>query len=321
MKRKTILPITLAFSLVLNAFSQKLPEMFVPRTISDPRIARFSTGVDSKFEKLRVVLPNLTTSFIYSYAEIDMLLSKIGAAEGLRVYLAVHKPCADFSLPATVKKNKIMLLFSPGNARSLAVPEQFFFIDENDGRDFLYEIADMSCIRLWRDSYTGDEIQDILRTTLIANDPDNRDDAYPGKYFDTKSIFYKKEDLAEAITLENRFPHRLNTGQSINIDYLKFSLSAHDNIGQYPRDQNDRRFRKRILLDIDYMYKIGNAPGRVFHFEDLANIDDRLTKTVKMTKKNNLTNQQLKKLSIKQKLKILQLKGIDNGQLCPTYCP
>lgn len=318
MKRKISLVIVSILVISIKTLCQKLPTMFVPKTIAENRISQFTSGTTSKYQQLKVKLANLNASFMYTNAEMNMLLSKIVSADGLRIYFAIYNDCIPYTLPSGVKKNKIILLFSPGYQDSKPDEEKFFFIDENDNKDSVYQIDNMDCIRQWTTNYYSDVIQNILRKRLIPNDPDNVDQSIPDKYFDTKSIFYQKDFLKEAITTEQTYTHVLKTGQKVNIDYFKFSIASFDNVGQFPPDASGHRWRNRLLLNIDYMYKTGTQKN-VFHFEDLINFDDRLNQS--LASKSNFSDKQLEKLSRKEKLKILRENSLDNGQLCPTYCP
>lgn len=317
MKRKIFLALVLVLAINLNTLCQNIPGMYIPKFISDHRISQFISGTNSKFSKVKQKLPNLTSSFIYTKEEIKILLSKIDTTDGLRVYFAVYNDCTNYPLPSTVKKNKIILLFSPGYVNDKPRTEQFFFIDENDNKDSVYEIIDMNCVQQWINNYKSDAIQNILRNTLVSNDPDNEDPNLPSKYFDTKSIFYPKDLLNEAITLEETYPHILKNGQKVNIEYFEFSISAFDNIGQFPPDPAGHKWRNRLLLNIDYMYKT-IVPKKVLYLENLVNFDDRWNQT--LMARFNLSKEKLEKLSKSKKLK-LWMFGLDNGQLCPTNCP
>lgn len=301
--------------------SQPWPAMHVPKPISEQRIKNFSTGTRSKYNRLTTVNNRQDKKVVYSKNAIHELILKIPNVDtiGLRVYFARYDKVSQTEIPSTVEDKKVILIFSYGYLLTKYADAPYFFIDDKASNNPVIEITDTQAVNRWIKNYNL-FCQDALRDGLITGDRDNDDPTEPGKKFDTKSIFYNLNDLIEATSTEENNQHVLN-GLPISISAYQFSFSAHGPLG------NGRRWRNRMQLDIDYMYK-NNGIDTPFHLDDLDDAAERERQTAikelvryDTVKQKSLAPKGVKKLSRSQVKKILSIKSIDNGQLCPTNCP
>lgn len=313
------------FFIIQNVIAQPLPNMYVEKSESNTRIARFSNGRNSKYKRLLQLNGKQDMYFDYSNVAIKNLINKIGTENGLRLYFAKYDRLSVTKMPSSTEDKKVILIFSPGSLFSKPAAEQFYFIDDKDPSNPVININDVNAVARWIRNYEQ-ECQQVLRPGLSPNDPDNRHPYKPGPYFDTESIFYSKASLEEAINKEETYPHTIN-GAAITISAYRVSFSSFGKNGK-PAGPGHNRFKKRMQIEIDYMYTAASGNKVIFHFEDLDNFDQRSRETIKASLDSvnnkintNYSSADIDRLSKTEIIKLLQSVLIDNGQLCPTSCP
>ncbi len=322
---RTVVQILLLCQIVLGAKAQPLPQMFVDKATTNYRIMQFSNIEGSKYEALRKQNGYQDLFFIYSNTAVKNLLDYVKVEKGIRIYIALYNAsCDKNNLPNSIEDNKVILLFSPGYNLSKPKTERFYFINDKEKNNSIIEV-DKDCAQNWIDSYNESD-QNVLLPTLLHNDPGNRHPDRANEFSDTRSIFFPLDSLKEATIVEEGYSHKIR-GQEIKITGYKFSFSAYDSLGTV-HNRTDTLYKNRLLLQFDYMY--GPATKHVFYLDDLDNFENRLTKALikrqrifgnilKKEKYKFISDAEVKVMPLSKKIETLKL--IDNGQLCPTYCP
>ena len=322
-----VVHVLLFSQIALGIKAQPLPKMFVDKATTNYRIMQFSNIEGSKYEALRKQNGYQDLFFIYSNIAIKNLLDLIKAEEkGIRIYIALYNAsCDKNNLPNSIEDNKVILLFSPGYNLSKPKTERFYFINDKEKNNLIIEV-DKDCAQNWIDSYNESD-QNVLLPTLLHNDPGNRHPDRINEFSDTRSIFFPLDSLKAATIDEEKNVHILR-GKKIDITGYKFSFSAYDSLGTV-RNATDTLYRNRLLLQFDYMYTIGDKK-HTFYLDDLKGFEDRVTTSLikrkqqfnialRKEKYKLLSDEYIKKMTLNKKIETLML--IDNGQLCPTYCP
>ncbi|MGG9959983.1 hypothetical protein [Ferruginibacter sp. SUN106] len=284
-----------------------IPEMFVDKVAGNERIFEFSSTIPSKYQILVDKNGSQPLFYIFTRKAMDDLISKINNHLGIRVYFARYSPCTGTTLPASVASGTMILLFATEFETSK--PTDFYFLNNND--DMLYPVS-AQCAHDWIANFST-ENQPGLKTMLDKTAKENADATSPGGYSDTKSIFYTWKQIVEAFTKEEKYQQSPSRGKNISAYKISLSTFGKDGSGSKPV------YKNRLFIQFDYLVDAGQTK-EVFYLEDQPDYDCRLDASLR-TKGRSMkafTPYDLKKMTRAQKRAVLIL---DNGQLCPTFCP
>ena len=294
----------------INMYAQvcaPIPVMFVNKNVGNERNIEFFKALPSKYEILTAANGKQDLVLNFTRKAIDDLFTKINikAGLGIRIYFARYKLCAQSSLPNSIVSNQLILLFSTEYEK--IAPAVYFFINSNDNTIYTVTTA---CARDWINDY--DAVNEPgLRQTVDKADTYNEDPHSSAGYSDTKSIFYTYDNIKAAFENEEKYQH----SKGIEINAFQVSFSA------YTKKGNDRKpyYKNRLFLQFDYVYGL-KGKNEVLYLEDQEDFDCRIDATLINQKFGikRLSKEEIKKLSRKEKISLISL---DNGQLCPTYCP
>lgn len=274
--------------------------MFVDKASSNERTLEFSGKPKAKFEALRTFNGSQDLFVMYSRRAMDDLIALINKGRGIRVYFARYNKCDQSTLPSTVSENKLVLLFATDPKKGFP-PSVYYFLNDDIKDTKVYKV-EPDCAVTWIDDYNNNVQPELVKNLAASND--NKDPRFPGKFFDTKSILYEKDNVVSGFTTEEAYQLAKHT---INITGYKVSFSSYTIDG----DQN-KRFSNRLLIQFDYIDDKGNP----VNLEKQPDFECRLDAA--LIKYNHFTKAKLKGLTLQQKL---ALYSQDNGQLCPTNCP
>lgn len=146
--------------------------------------------------------------------------------------------------------------------------------------------------------WTKNYIKVMPIKTIDPKDPDNQYEnwlthkKYPS---DTRSVSYCRNDLDELIAVKSYYESAYNIS-----DNAAGYLASYSSTGM-PKGKDKGRFKKRIICQFLFLDK----DNHIFYLESIAgflHLKDGVSKC-------NYSNDKKK------------LKDVDNGQLCPTYCP
>jgi hypothetical protein len=322
MKKQSIILFFLALSVCTHykGFAQvdcsdatliPLPAMYVYKSIANERMVEFSSFPNSKFEILKNVNGKQDLYLIYTRNAIDNLLREINKEYGIRVYFARYARYEGSPLPKEIEDCSLVLLFAT-EFKDSSKPKEYFFLNHKANDDNLYKVLPKDAEE-WIIDYNIN-VQRELRKGLIANDKDNLD-PYDnrGIYYDTKSIFYSKENIDAAFKDEVIYQRNKH---GIDINAYKLSFSSYTAGG----DENEH-FKNRLLLQFDYLY----GSNKIL---DLEKQDEFACRdSLRVEKFNRSVNKAGAKKAVVKSQKMLSkelsktLFALDNGQLCPTNCP
>jgi len=259
----------------------------------------------SKYKKLKKHYSYQDLSETYTWNAfkkmIDTLDDPKKSYKILRVYLARYNGKQVTSpFPLNVKKNKLILLFSPGNKNVL--PDHYYFINEND--DQLYTI-DKGDADKWLKLFSDSDLH-VIRKTIKKHDDD---DYYGGVHSDTKFIWYPKENIDSAFKVEY---HYQDSAYNVEISAVQMTFSAYPRQGKKP-DVDGHKYKRRLFVQFDYMKKNSQGKDEVFYLDNEPDFCCRLQNS-HLDNKSELTESVIKISNIEK------ATAVDNGQLCPTVC-
>ena len=268
-----------------------IPKMLVEKPSEDLWKSQFKKGSlfrRSKYKMLEKDNGTQDLSIFFVRSAMDDLIHKfenLKGYRGIRVYFARYNLnlCNMTGTMPVLPPNKLILLFSPVGAG--AADTNYYYINENDPN--LYLVSD-TCANSWIDDYDKSNMKS-LRKTIRTKDLDN----YPGRdktqeFSDTKFVFYNADPIHDAFVCEPQYQQT----KGITITGYEVSFSAYTKSGKIPGDFDS--YKKRMFIQFDYMNKV-NGKDEIFYLDEQPEYPCR--------KANTITS-----------------KGLDNGQLCPTYC-
>lgn len=309
MKRKLFITVVLvAFSVFCELFAQcagdiiALPTMFVDKKTTIARAEEFYMAMPSKFDKLSEVNYKQDIFINYTQKAISRLfdiLNKEPGSIGIRIYFARYNICDDSPLPASVKESQLILLFASEFEET--PPKDYFFINGND--DALYPVSS-KCAEKWINNYMQKN-QPGLRATIEASDTDNEDET-PVKFSDTKSIFYRKDQVDSAFKKEEAY--QLAKHQ-IKIAGYQLVFSAYTSEGD-----ESGHFKNRLFVQFNYLY---NLDGR----NKILYLDEQEDYTCRKRVSQRWGIEKMDKKKTTSENGEQKSMFINNGQLCPTHCP
>jgi hypothetical protein len=272
-----------------------LPKMFVAKGVSDDMKVEFFSP-PSKYQKL--LDKNKYQDIVLSYPKtaFDQLLTKIGIYDEIGVYFARYTSCSGVTMPGNLKENQVIILFAPEKLD--VIPTEYFFINDKDVN--VYNV-NRSCAEAWIRNYFDNNQPDLRQTIIDPSYLDHKDPHSPVGYSDTKAIFYDKKDFKTAFIGE---PTYQRAKHGIDITGYQITFCSNTKRGNFKKPFN----KHRLMILFDYLYD---------NQTQVLNIEGQFDYVCRKKKRDAEINSE-KKLIVKGKFR---RKGIDNGQLCPTYCP
>jgi hypothetical protein len=273
-----------------NTSIRALPKMWVSKESADKRKKQLmyaKQGDTSKYDRLKPTLYKESPTFFLSRDNLAFLLNKvktISGSEGLRIYFAIFQKKGsnqNIHLP----DGKLILLFTA--AKPLRDCGNTFLIDTNGT---IFTAGHM------KSTYINKYIKDVLPSLTRTVDHNDSSNYYSAMLSDTRSIFYKKDRILQALDTEI-----IKT--RIDLDKLAITISAYDTNGKKPTSYDGYTYKNRMILQFDYIRK----DETTFYFEDLPSFCCRKCKLNE--------DESLKALIIDSE------KALDNGHLCPANCP
>lgn len=186
--------------------------------------------------------------------------------------------------------NEIALIFAPVDKDAPGKDQKYYHLPKNFDPA---NVADFELSIDEKDLWTENFIKAMALTTIGTNHPDNQfpsdNDAHKVGS-DTRYITYCIQDIHELMTVKDYFVSKgFDISNSLNGYLGCYSLNG------APRGKFKGRFVNRIVIQFDFV----NGNNKEFYLDDIQEFDE---------------------LPDAQDSACLS-SLLDNGQLCPTYCP
>jgi hypothetical protein len=202
----------------------------------------------------------------------------------LKIYIAMYSDETRPGVPTNFGK-QLTLIFSPADEDGRGISSNIYYVippgESFDENDVEHSQIDHDRLTEWKENY----FRNMPFDTIDSDNPENicKGCTYD-KAMDTIAVFYRESALYELIE-EQEYPHRdITNTRDIELSKDCTVFFTSQNINPMTRPNF------RITLDFEFTI----WPFTPVYLEDTYGFKQR---------------------------QVLRLTGVDNGQLCPTYCP